>query len=112
MAMATPDSGESNLLNEPGSVRQETAMARAGTLPNFLYQREILPRESVDLTGDVHRSEDKDGYETCSSAEKEEIDEEDESQSVSTLDREANFLLGRVSTFGRTIQFNSRLMFS
>ena len=39
MAMATPDSGESNLLNEPGSVRQETTMARAGTLPNFLYQR-------------------------------------------------------------------------
>ena len=61
-------------LNEPGSVRQETTMARAGTLPNFLYQREI------DLTGDVHRSKDKDGYETCSSAEKEEIDEEDESQ--------------------------------
>ena len=54
-------------------------MARAGTcLPNFLYQREIVPRESVDLTGDVHCSEDKDGYETCSSAEKEEIDEEDE----------------------------------
>ena len=56
-------------------------MARAGTcLPNFLYQRKIVPRESFDLTGDVHCSEDKDGYETCSSAEKEEIDEEDESQ--------------------------------
>ena len=54
-------------------------MARAGTcLPNFLYQRKIVPRESFDLTGDVHCSEDKDGYETCSSAEKEEIDEEDE----------------------------------
>ena len=62
-SMAIPDSGESNLLNEPGSVRQETTMARAGTLPNCLYQREIIivPRESVDLTGDVHRSEDKDG---------------------------------------------------
>ena len=101
-------------LNEPGSVRQETTMARAGTLPNFLYQREIIivPRESVDLTGDVHRSEDKDGYETCSNAEKEEIEEEDESQSVATLDREANCFLGRVSTFGRAVQFNSRLMFS
>ena len=53
-SMATPDSGESNLLNEPGSVRQETTMARAGTLRNFLYQKEIVPRESVDLTGDVH----------------------------------------------------------
>ena len=62
-SMATPDSGESNLLSEPRSVRQETTMARAGTLLNFLYQRSIVPRESVDLTGD--RSEDKDGYETC-----------------------------------------------
>ena len=92
------------------TVRQETTMARAGTLPSFLYQREIMPGESVDLTGEVHRSEDEDGYETCSSAE-EEMDEEDDSQSVSTLDREANFLLGRVSTFGRAVRFNSRLMF-
>lgn len=93
------------------TVRQETTMARAGTLANFLCQREIVPGESVDLIGDVHRSEDEEGYETCSSAEEEEIEEEDESQSVSTLDREANFLLGRVSTFGRAVWFNSRLMF-
>ena len=57
-------------------------MARAGTLPSFLYQREIMPGESVDLIGEVLRSEDEDRYETCSSAE-EEIDEEDYSQSVS-----------------------------
>ena len=79
-------------------------MARAGALPSFLYQREIMPGESVDLTGEVYRSEDEDRYETCSSAE-EEIDEEDDDQSVSTLDREANFLLGRVSTFGRAVRF-------
>ena len=63
--------------------------------------------ESVDPIGEVHRCEDEDGYETCSSAE-DEIDEEDDSQSVSTLDREANFLLGRVFTFGRAVRFNSR----
>ena len=70
------------------TVRQETTMARAGTFPSFLYQREIMPGESVDHIGKVHRSEDEDGYETCSSAE-EEIDEEDGSQ-----EGEANFLLG------------------
>ena len=85
-------------------------MARAGTLPSFLYQRKIMLGESVDLTGEVYRSEDEDGHETCISAE-EEIDEEDDSQSVFTLDREANFLLGRVSTFDRAVRFNSRLMF-
>ena len=86
-------------------------MARAVTLPNVVYQREIVPGESLDLTGDVHRSEDGEGHETCSGAEEEEIDEEDESQSVSTLDREANFLLGRVSTFGCAVRYNSMLIF-
>ena len=31
------------------SVRQETIMARAGTLPSYLYQREVQPDESVSL---------------------------------------------------------------
>ena len=70
-----------------------------------------MPGESLDLTGDVHRSEDGEGHKTCSSAEEEEIDEEHESQSVSTLDRKANFLLGGVSIFGCAVRFNSRLMF-
>ena len=69
-----------------------------------------MPGESVDLTGEVHRSEDEDGYETCSGAE-EEIDGENDSQSVSTIDREANFLLRRVCTFGHAVWFNSRRMF-
>ena len=34
-----------------------------------------------------------------------------ESQSISTLDREANFLLGIVSRFGRAVRFSSWLMF-
>ena len=37
--------------------------------------------------------------------------EEGESQTLSTLSEEANFLLGRVSTFGRAVQVNHRLMF-
>ena len=63
------------------------------------------------LQGEIHRSDGKDGYATCCSAEEEEIDEQDETESVSTLDREANFLLGRESTFGRAVGFKSRLMF-
>ena len=31
------------------SVKQETTMARAGTLPSYLYQREIQPGEPVSL---------------------------------------------------------------
>ena len=33
-------------------------------------------------------------------------------QRVATLDGEANFLLGRLSAFGRAIRFNSTFMFS
>ena len=84
----------------------------AGTLPDFLYTRDIVPGETVDLTGDVNNSDNgADEYDSCSSVEEEEIDD-DESQSVATLDREANFLLGRVSACGRAVRFNSRLMFS
>ena len=70
----------------------------------FLYQRDIVPGEAVDLTGDVGHSvrdaDDGDEYQSSSSAEKEEF-QEDESQTLSTL-------LGRVSTFGRAVRFNHR----
>ena len=35
------------------SVRQETPMARAGTLPSYLYQREIQLGEPVSLERSV-----------------------------------------------------------
>ena len=92
------------------SVRQETTMARAGTLPDFLYEKDIVPGESVDLTGDVGLPDE---YVTSSSAEEEETEDQvgEGSVRVATLDGEANFLLGRVSAFGRAVRFNSRFMF-
>ena len=93
------------------TVRQETTMARAGTLPDVLYEKHIVPGESVNLTGDVGLP---DKYDTSSSAEEEETEDQvgEGSVRVATLDGEANFLLGRVSAFGRTVRFNSRFMFS
>ena len=92
------------------TVRQETTMARAGTLPDFLYEKDIVPGESVDLTGDVGLPDE---YDTSSSAEEEETEDQvgEGSVRVATLDGEANFLLGRVSAFGRAVRFNSRFMF-
>ena len=79
-----------------------------------MYQRDIVPGEAVDLTGDVGYSvgdaDNGDKYESSSSAEEEEF-QKDELQTLSTLSEEANFLLGRVSTFSRAVQFNYRLMF-
>ena len=92
------------------TVRQETTMARAGTLPDFLYEKDIVPGESVDLTGDVGLPDE---YDTSGSAEEEEAEDQvgEGSVRVATLDGEANFLLGRVSAFGRAVRFNSRFMF-
>ena len=91
--------------------RQETTMARAGTLPDFLYEKDIVPGESVDLTGDVGLPDE---YDTSSSAEEKETEDQvgEGSVRVATLDGESNFLLGRVSAFGRAVRFNSRFMFS
>ena len=92
------------------TVRQETTTARAGTLPDFLYEKDIVPGESVDLTGDVGLPDE---YDTSSSAEEEETEDQvgEGSVRVATLDGEANFLLGRVSAFGRAVRFNNRFMF-
>ena len=49
----------------------------AGTQPEFLYERDIVPGETVDLTGDVNNSDNgADEYDSCSSVEEEEIDDD------------------------------------
>ena len=113
------------------SVRQETTMERAGTLlPPYLYHREVQPGNSVSFepagkwdgrsgTGD---KDDKEGvleYDLFSS------DEDSEEQSLgddndegdndvgdikAPLDSEANFLLGTVSRFGKTIRVSNVLL--
>ena len=80
-----------------------------------MYQRDIVSGEAVDLPRDVGQSvrdvDDGDKYESSSSSAEDEEFQENESQTLSTLSEEANFLLGRVSTFGRAVRFNHRLMF-
>lgn len=65
-------------------------MARAGTLPDFLYEKDIVPGESVDLTGDVGLPNE---YDTSGSA------EEEETTSTSSIEetnyqKHLNFYLG------------------
>ena len=109
------------------SVRQETTMARAGTLPSYLYQREVRPGESVSLErlGEQRRKEaeeadEEDGILEYDSSSSEDLDDEsfstnnyeadDDVSGIPSLDREATFLLGTVSRFGRTVRFNSRII--
>ena len=75
----------------------DAAIVRCGIQDySFFYQRDIVPREAVDLTGDVSHSvrdaDDGDEYESSSSAEEEEF-QDGKSQTLSTLSEKANFLL-------------------
>ena len=57
------------------TVQQETTTGRAGTLPNFLYEKDIVPGQSIVLTADVSPPDNEDEYDTGSSAEEEEIED-------------------------------------
>ena len=103
------------------SVKQETTMARAGTLPSYLYQREIQPGEPVslersDLEEQQEKDEEEDGMLEYDSPRSDEESAHDETAcdvgGIPSLEREANFLFGRVSRFGRSIHFNSRILLS
>ena len=102
-------------------------MARAGTLPSHLYQREVRPGETVSLerSGERRRNEAKeadeeDGILEYDSSSSKYLDDEsfstnndeagDDVGGIPSLDREATFLLGTVSCFGRTVRFNSRII--
>ena len=111
------------------SVRQETT--KLLLLPSYLYHREVQPGNSVSLepagkwdgrsgTGD---KDDKEGvldleYDLSSSDKDSEEqllgDDNDEGDDVgdinASLDREANFLLGTVSRFGKTIRVSNVLL--
>ena len=116
------------------SVRQETTMARVGTLPSYLYHKEVLPWDSVSLkpakpsaskanerdeAGDEDDEEGVLEYDFSDSVEDSEerslgINDNDEADDdvgdIPFLDCEANFLLRTVFRFGRTITFNNRII--
>ena len=103
------------------SVKQETTMARVGTLPSYLYKREIQPGEPVslersDLEEQQEKDEEEDGMLEYDSPRSDEESAHDETAcdvgGIPSLEREANFLFGRVSRFGRSIHFNSRIFLS
>ena len=90
------------------TVRQETTMAKAGTLPSYLYQRQILPEQRVAFLDGVFEDGALSEYDSSS---EEEINEEDEvNDDIDDIGVEANFLIGTKSRFGRTIRYNNRFI--
>ena len=85
-------------------------MARAGTPPLYLYQREIYPDKPISLErydieeqqeNSVKQDEEGDGIL--------EYDSPSDNGDIPFLEREADFHLGRGFRFVRSIRFNSRI---
>ena len=105
------------------TVRQETTMARHGTLPEFMHQRQCEVAEkpiSIAFDAQVSTAEAVTENETVEEAEDEfdeSSDEEvDDDPEVSTLVQgeigsSATFLLGARTRFGRAVRFNNRLLY-
>ena len=112
------------------TVRQETTMAKHGTLPKFIYQRQcVASDEPVTLTTFV--SEQAEGPEDSTlllnekenddeiadefdSSSDEEVEAEDAEGGNSLLEGEigssATFLLGARSRFGTVVRFNNHFL--
>ena len=105
-----------------------------GTLPSFLYNREVQPGDSVSLepaepssskANERDEAGDEDDKEGVLEYDSSGSDEDSEEQPLGNdndepgndvgdipfLDREANFLLGTVSRFGRTAPFNNMKLY-
>ena len=102
------------------TVRQETTMARHGTLPEFMHQRQCEKPISNAFDAQVSTVEAVTENEMVKEAEDEFVEssneEVDDDPEVSTLVQgeigsSATFLLGARTRFGRAVRFNNRLLY-
>ena len=104
------------------TVRQETTMARRGTLPEFMYQRQCeISENPVFIAFDKHDTYslmehrlEEDQSDEFDESSNEEVVNDDSSEPNTTTHREigssVTFLLGARSRFGRVVRFNNRLL--
>ena len=88
-------------------------MARVGTPPSYLYQREIQPGELVSLEhSDFEEQQKISGKQDEEEGGTLEYDSPSDDGGIPSSEREAGFHLRRGSLFRRGIRFNSRFVFS
>ena len=71
-----------------------------------------LERSGEQRRNEAEEADEEDGILEYDSSSSEGLDDEahDDVGGIPPLDREATFLLGTVSRFGRTVRFNSRII--
>lgn len=107
--------------------RQETTMARHGTMPEMIYQRQLqISEDRVDLalsegseSSEVNEEEVETGESDPENVEEvpeydsstdEDEEPDDGDSSIPELDRRSTFLLGATTRFGRQVRINSRFL--
>ena len=109
--------------------RQETTMARHGTMPELIYQRQLeISADKVDVSTGIGRRSSmpstdtptcNDEIENAAISDTDEIPEYDSSSdeeqveegaAVLELDRASTFLVGVSTRFGRQVRINNRLI--
>ena len=109
--------------------RQETTMAKHGTLPEYIYQRSLAisaSKISLQTESTSNPTNDESNEEDCF-MEEEVLSEYDSSSSIESdleveqtnemendfacgIDRNSMFLIGATSRFGRAVRLNSRFL--
>ena len=106
------------------TVRQETTMARHGTLPKFMYQRHCeISENPVSIafdvgnapgpTDDAREELEEDQEDIFDESSDEEVDHGHEGSTLvqGEIGSSATFLLGARTRYGRAIRFNNRLLY-
>ena len=86
---------------------------KSWNFPSYLYQREIQPVElvSLELLG-LEEQQENGGNQDKGRDGILEYDSQSYHDDIPSLEREADFYLGRGSRFERSIRFDSRIVFS
>ena len=85
---------------------------KSWNFPSYLYQREIQPVEPVGLErSDFEEQQENSGKQDEKEDGTLEYDSPNDDDDILSLEREADFYLGRGFRFGRSIRFNSRIVF-
>ena len=107
------------------TVRQETTMARHGTLPEFMYQRHCeISENPVSIafdvgvnapgpTDDAREELEEDQEDIFDESSDEEVEHSHEGSTLvqGEIGSSATFLLGARTCYGRAIRFNNRLLY-
>ena len=102
------------------TVRQETTMAKHGTLPEYMYQRHCISAEqAINVSFEETEEEEARINESGDDTEYDQSSDEDDAGASNEngdylqeeIGSSTTFLLGAKSRFGRAIRFNNRLFF-